>query len=268
MDTCSDEDLKKAISHYMGQITYVDDNVGRILKVLKDTGNDKDTVLLFLSDHGELLGDYGMTHKNPTFYDCLSRIPAILVHPDGRWSEKKFHGLTEEVDLVPTILEMLGIEIPPTMVGKSWYNQINQNNFEGKENIICEAGGGSPTYREPIAGYKINAPHVPTSLGVGAMIREGMYKLSIYGDDRNELYDMENDPDELENQYDNQEYKEIKNHLTLKLLERTMSVKVRNIGLEWKYKDYPQDVRFEPLEDIGTITKDVRASGDYVMGEE
>ncbi len=97
MDQCkrTDEDLKRAIAHYMGQIRYVDDNVGRLVEALKRTKQDKKTVILFFSDHGELLGDYGMTHKNPTFYECLSHIPAILVHPDGRWRSTVFDGLTE-----------------------------------------------------------------------------------------------------------------------------------------------------------------------------
>lgn len=266
MDTCRDEDLKKAIAHYMGQITYVDDNVGRILQALKNNGNEKDTVILFFSDHGELLGDYGMTHKNATFYDCLSRIPAILVHPDGRWSGKIFHGLTEEVDLVPTLLEMLGVEIPPTMVGHSWLSDIDNRDYTGKPNIICEAGGANPTYKKPIEGYRLTAPLVPTSFGVGAMIREGNYKLSVYGDDVCELYNLENDADELVNLYDDPGYREIQTSLTLKLLKRTMSVKVRDVGLEWNYKDYPYDVRFEPLENVGPVLKDVRASGDYIMG--
>ncbi len=264
MELCSDDDLKKAIAYYMGQISYVDDSVGRILDALNRTGKDKKTVILFFSDHGELLGDYGMTHKNPTFYDCLTKIPTILVHPDGRWENNIFSGLTEEVDLVPTLLEALGVEIPPTMVGKSWVEDLNKKIFKGKDTVICEAGGGSPTYKEPIPGHIINAPHVPTSLGVGAMIREGAYKLSIYGDDVCDLYNLEEDMDELINLYDNPDYREIQTDLTLKLLKRQMSVKVRDIGsMEWTYEDYPHDVRFEPLENIGPELKDVRASGDY-----
>lgn len=263
MKSCSDADLKKAIAHYMGQVTYVDDNVGRIVEALKESHQEKDTVILFFSDHGELLGDYGMTHKNPTFYDCLSRIPAILVHPDGRWQKKVFTGLTEEVDLVPTLLDMLGVEIPPTMVGHSWVHELDEGNDRGKKSILCEAGGGAPTCKKPIEGLILKAPHLPTSLGVGAMIRRGAYKLSIYGDDLCELYNLEKDPDELDNLYGMEESRQIQNELTLELLKRVLSVKVRDVGMEWKYPEYPYDVRFEPLENSGSVLKDVRASGHY-----
>ena len=249
MDLCTEMDLKKAIAHYMGQVRYVDDSVGRILECLKQTGKDKDTLILFFSDHGELLGDYGMTHKNPTFYDCLTRIPTLLVHPSGDYEEITFTGLTEEVDLVPTLLEMLGVSIPPTMVGKSYAQALANEDYTGKETIICEAGGGSPTYTKPLEGYTINAPHVPTSFGVGAMIRKGDFKLSIYGDDRCELYNLAADPYELYNLYEEEAYEQIKNDLTLLLLKRTMSVKVRDIGsMQWNYEAYPYDVRFEPLQ--------------------
>lgn len=264
MTQCTEEDLKRAISHYMGQIRYVDDNVGRITEFLKENGDDRKTVILFFSDHGELLGDYGMTHKNPTFYECLSHIPTILVHPDGRWKQMKFRGLTEEVDLVPTLLELLGVEIPPTMVGKSWVKDLNVGNDAGKETILCEAGGGCPTCKEPIPGLRLTAPHAPTSFGVGAMLRKGSYKLSIYGDDYCELYDLSTDPYEIHNRYDEPKYAALQNELTLLLLKRILSVKVRDIGdLEWKYPDYPYDVRFEPLENAGEVLQDIRASGEY-----
>lgn len=264
MDSCTREDLQQAIAHYMGQIRYVDDNVGRLMQALEKNGQGEKTVILFFSDHGELLGDYGMTHKNPTFYECLSHIPAILVHPDGRWVDVSFKGLTEEVDMVPTLLDILGVEIPPTMVGKSWVNALDKGDYTGRETVLCEAGGGCPTYKEPIKELTLTAPHAPTSFGPGAMIRKGQYKLSVYSDDKGELYHLENDPHELCNLYDNKEYAEIRNELSLLLLKRVMSVKVRDIGkLEWDYPPYPHDVRFEPLESCGEVLEDVRASGAY-----
>lgn len=264
MDECSEEELKKAIAHYMGQIRYVDDSVGRIMEYLKNTDTQRKTVVLFFSDHGELLGDYGMTHKNPTFYDCLTRIPAILVHPEGKWKKFVFSGLTEEVDLTPTLLELLGVEIPPTMVGTSWVSALDRGDDRGKETILCEAGGGCPTWKQPIENFTITAPHAPTSFGVGAMIRKGTYKLSIYGDDRCELYDLEKDPLELENLYEEPAFYKVREELTLLLLKRVISVKVRDIGkLDWDYQDYPYDVRFEPLENTGEVLEDIRASGDY-----
>jgi len=247
MDLCTDEDMKKAMAHYKGQIKYVDDNVGRMLDFLDQSGLKDNTVVLFFADHGELLGDYGMTHKLPSFYDCLTKIPAIIRHPEGRWKGERFTGLVEEIDLAPTILDLLNVEAPPTMVGHSWVSSIQKNDYSGKTNIICEAGAGAPTCMEPIEGLKLRAPGMPTSFGSGAMLRQGNYKLSIYADDRCELYNLEEDPLELENIYDKQEHLLLRQELTLTLLKRLLSVKKRDVGIEWKYKGY-HDVRFEPLE--------------------
>ena len=119
MDICSEADMRKAIAHYMGQIAYLDDCVGKILRALEENGLAENTVVLFFSDHGELLGDYHITHKNPTFYDCLTKIPVIMRIPELDYSGEKFTGLTEQVDLAPTLLDLLDVPIPPTMVGKS-----------------------------------------------------------------------------------------------------------------------------------------------------
>lgn len=247
MEACSEEDLRNAIATYMGQVRYVDDSVGRILAMLDETGLADNTLVLFFSDHGELLGDYQMFHKLPVYYDCLTRIPAIIRHPKGKWAGETFSGLTEEVDLVPTLLESLGIEIPPTMVGKSWIQALDKKDYSGKESVLSEGGGGAPTAKEPLPDFTLKAPHQPTSFGPGAMIRQGDWKLSMYVDDRCELYHLKEDPHELHNRYDDPACLEIRNELTTALLKRTLGVKIREVGIDWPTDLYPVDARFEPL---------------------
>ena len=247
MDTCSEEDMRNAIATYMGQVRYVDDSVGRILKFLEETGLSKNTVVVFFSDHGELLGDYRMTHKLPVFYDCLAKIPVIIRHPEGRWEGQTFAGLCEEVDLTPTILEALGAKIPQTMVGRSWVSDLDQGIDTGKETILCEAGGGALTVTEPIEGLKIKAPMLPTSLGPGAMVRKADWKLSVYFDDRCELFNIAEDPLELKNRFGDPSCERIQNELTLELLKRVVGVKVRDVELDWDKSSHPVDSRFEPL---------------------
>lgn len=259
MDDCTAQNLKEAMAHYMGQIKYVDDSVGRITDYLKQSGLEKNTIVLFFSDHGELLGDYNMTHKIPVYYDCLTKIPVIIKHPDATNLSVRIEGLTEEVDLVPTLLDMLGIEAPATMMGQSWWQSIKNGDYHcGRDSILCEAGGGAPTCRKPLPGLTLVAPHVPTSFGPGAMIRKGCYKLSIYFDDRSELFDLSKDSKELHNLFEDKEYESVKQNLTLELLKRILGVKVRDIGtLDWDPNEYPIDVRFEPLEMQGAVV-DIR----------
>ena len=248
MDECSEDDLRKAIATYMGQVRYIDDTVGRLMAALKQNGLDENTIVLFFSDHGELLGDYGMTHKLPAFYDCLTKIPAIIRHPKYYWAGRRFSGLVEQVDLAPTLLEMLNVPIPATMVGKSWVSALDNNDDTGKETIICEAGAGAPTWKKPGEGLVLSAPHAPTSFGPGAMLRYKQWKLSIYSDDKCELYNLKDDPHELCNRYDDPNCADIRNRMTTLLLMRVLGVKMRDVGIEWDEEEYPVDVRFNPLE--------------------
>lgn len=250
MNDCSDDELRNAIATYMGQVRYIDDSVGRLMEFLEANGLAENTIVLFFSDHGELLGDFGMTHKLPVFYESLSRIPVLIRFPNKAHGGTEFRGLTEEVDLVPTLLDFLEIPIPPTMVGRSWKTAIATGDDTGRESILCEAGGGAPTVKVPIDGLILKAPKEPTSFGPGAMIRKGNWKLSIYEDDQGELYDLDTDAEELVNLFDSEDYENVRSEMTLALLKRVLGVKVRDVGVEWPESVYPVDVRFEPLQKL------------------
>ena len=133
------------------------------------------------------------------------------------------------------------------MGGLGWKRSI-LGSSDGKESILSEAGGGAPTFMEPIEGHVIKAPQLPTSLGPGAMIRKGNWKLSVYHDDLCELYDLANDPHELKNLYEDEEYDTVRVDLTLDLTKRLLGVKVRDVGMNWPTEKYPIDVRFEALQ--------------------
>ncbi|MCI5552118.1 MAG: sulfatase-like hydrolase/transferase [Clostridiales bacterium] len=248
-DTCTEAEMRQAIAHYMGQVRYVDDSVGRIMQSLEDNGLMDNTVVLFFSDHGELLGDYGMFHKLPVFYDSLTHIPAILYAPGVTHAGDRFTGLVEEVDLAPTLLKILDLPVPPTMCGKALDKALAERDYTGRANVLCEAGGGAPTWHKPDESLKIVAPFEPTSFGPGAMLRTDKYMISVYGDDNCELFDLEKDPLECHNVWDDPAYSAVRSELTEKLFKRVLSVKVRDTGrMRWDKDAYPVDVRFEPLD--------------------
>lgn len=254
MSLCSDSDMRRAIATYMGQIRYVDDCVGRLYEFLQSSGLLEQTLVVFMSDHGELLGSFGMTHKLPVFYEPLVRIPAIFRFPEqvvptitrGR----SIQGLVEEVDLAPTILMALDIDIPASMVGQALYQDIIDERMIGKDSVLVEAGGGGATCSEPVDGLTLKAPFLPTSLGPGAMVRTRNWKLCHYCDDRCELFNLADDPLERNNLYEEKRYADIRWELTRLLLDRLLSVKNREIGYERWPRTLPpgRDLRFEPLE--------------------
>ncbi len=231
-DRCTEEDARRAIAMYMGQCRYVDDQVGRIVKTLEKTGQLDNTLIVFLSDHGELLGDFGVFHKLPLFYECLTRTPVIIRYPRGMVKPFVFDGLVEQVDLAPTILDAIGVAVPQSMVGQSFHKQIVAGDGDGRDSILVEAGLQVPTSPGPVEGANHRAPVVPNSFGPGAMVSDGRYKLSMYCDDRHELYDLQTDPHEMKNLYDDPGCLQVRMRMMELLARRTLGAGVRPDG-EW-----------------------------------
>jgi arylsulfatase A-like enzyme len=243
----TDDEIREARACYMGQIRYVDDAVGRILAALEETGHADNTLVVFLADHGEMLGSQGAWHKIGVFYNCLTRIPVIIRHPKGLYSGV-FRGLVEEVDLAPTILEALGLDRPPTYVGESLHQKLADGRTgadQGRETALVETGLQCPTWPGPF-GESQKAPCAPNNYGPGTMITDGRHKLSIYYDDICELYDLETDPLELDNRFEDPALKDVRDRLTLELSRRVMGVGVRDVGMKWpaNYGD-PRDTPLE-----------------------
>ncbi|MHC4518764.1 MAG: sulfatase family protein [Planctomycetota bacterium] len=230
---CTEDEARRAIAMYMGQCRCVDDQVGRIMRFLEESGQIENTVVVFCGDHGEFIGDFGVFHKLPLFYECLARIPVIIRHPGNMVHPFVFDGLVEQVDLAPTLLEMLGIQIPQSMVGTSLHAQILRGDGSGRDSVLVEAGLQMPTSPGPVPGANHRAPYSPNSHGPGAMVSDGRYKLCMYSDDRHELYDLRNDPHEMDNLYGQVEHSEVQQRLTELLVRRTLGVGIRPDG-DWR----------------------------------
>ena len=242
---CTEEEARKAIAMYMGQCRYVDDQVGRIMRFLEESGRIENTVIVFFADHGEFIGDFGVFHKLPLFYECLARIPMVIRYPGGMVSPFVFEGLVEQVDLAPTLLDALGMPVPQSMVGTSLQRQILCGDGSGRDSVLVEAGLQMPTSPGPVPGVNHRAPSPPNSYGPGAMVRDGRYKLCMYSDDRHELYDLQNDPYETSNLYGKAEHSGIQQRLTELLVRRTLGVGLRPGG-QWRTPD--TDFRASPPE--------------------
>jgi choline-sulfatase len=172
------EQVRRARRAYYGSIAYVDEQFGLILQTLKDIGQDQNTIVLMLSDHGEMLGERGLWYKM-NFFEGGCRVP-LIVHSPGDFSARRVPQSVSHVDLLPTLLELTGAPaaIDPQLAGRSLLPHLR----------------GSGGHDEVIAEY----------LGEGAlapvvMIRRGSYKFVHSPADPDQLYDLVRDPDELHN---------------------------------------------------------------------
>ena len=114
-----ERDAKTLIAAYYAMIKQVDDQLGRMLEVLEETGQRENTMIIFTSDHGETLGDHGLIQKGCRFYEGLVRVPLIFSLPGQFVDGLRSDALVELVDKAPTLLELADLPIPEQMHGRS-----------------------------------------------------------------------------------------------------------------------------------------------------
>ncbi len=189
-------DAKLTLAKYWAQIELIDENVGRMLEALEETGQRKNTIVIFTSDHGEMAGDHGLKKKGCRFYEGLVRVPLIFSWP-GRFKDGlRSDALVELLDIAPTLLELAGLPIPEAMHGKSLLPILTGQADPGhhRDFVRCE-------YYEVLEGPRSYA----------TMLRTREYKLVNYhGHEHGELFDLKKDPHEFENQWDNPAYASVR----------------------------------------------------------
>lgn len=198
----TDHDWGAVKSAYYGMISLIDDNIGRILKTLQDKGIEDDTLVLFTSDHGELMGDHGLLFKGPFHYDCLIKAPMIIKWPGVVPKGSRYQQITEHIDVMATILDYAGVPAPYGMQGMSMAPIMRGNSGGGRQYALTEFN---------CYDWGLN---VKTITG-----RD--YKLTYYAGERfGELYDRNADPTETVNLWNHEEYREVKEELLHKLMDR------------------------------------------------
>ncbi len=174
---------------YYAMIELLDTQVGRILDALEQSGQREDTLVIFTSDHGELLGDHGLLYKGCRFFEGLTHVPLILSWPGRIRAGVQAEGLAELVDLAPTILEAAGLPVPEAMQGAS---------------LLPIATGAAPPERHKdlvICDFNDSVGYSPVPDRTQAtMTFDGRWKLALYHSHGiGELFDLDADPGEFDN---------------------------------------------------------------------
>ncbi|HEY3413134.1 MAG TPA: sulfatase-like hydrolase/transferase [Armatimonadota bacterium] len=209
----SPRERREVTAAYYAMIEHVDDNVGRMLKALEETGQRENTIVIFMSDHGELLGDHGMYLKGPHMYDCSLRVPLIFSWPGHFKAGLRSDALVELVDIVPTLLTSAGLPIPERVQGESLFDICAGTADPGrhKEQAYAEYYIGQPFHR------KLKEKPLLTTL------RTRTAKITSYaGLEIGELYDLQSDPGEHVNLWDDPKRKALK----MEMLKRCFDASV------------------------------------------
>ncbi len=136
----SDDHLRRAKQGYYAMISEVDDYVGKILAALDAAGQRENTIVLFTSDHGEWLGAHLKFGKGYPAADAVSRVPLIVSAPNGLPGQR-VDGIVEAVDILPTLLSLAGIQVPPTLQGRSLADVVMTGAGATKEAALTEGDG-------------------------------------------------------------------------------------------------------------------------------
>lgn len=213
---------------YWALVEWMDTQLGIILDCLEENGLAKNTIVIFTSDHGENKGDHGLWWKN-CCYDHAAKVPMIIRWPGTLAKGERREKVASHVDLVKTLLEIAGSEIPDDWNGDSFLGYAKDSNQDWKDMAICEYHG-----HNIVSGI--------------TSIRKGKYKLVYHNskpdqgfESEYELFDLEEDPKELENLAYKSEYENLR--------DRLMSEMIDELGAhpqesEYKFEDYVGKIRY------------------------
>lgn len=134
----TDAEYRRMRCTYYGLVSHIDQQVGRLLDALTELGLLENTIIVYTSDHGDLMGEYGQFQKG-MFYDLTTRVPCLIAGPGVPVGRRETR-LTESVDLAPTLLRMAGLPIPEAMVGRDLFTASPREDVIGE---ICLPRGGA-----------------------------------------------------------------------------------------------------------------------------
>jgi choline-sulfatase len=180
IDVTDQESMKKVRRAYYALITYIDIMVGELMKGLEETGFDKNTIVIFTSDHGDMLLEKGMVQKR-SFYEWSSRVPLIIKYPDQKFAKKKIAEPVSLIDILPTILDMAGV---PDSI---------RINIDGKS-LVPLIDGTDVKKR-----YVISEMHSEGVYAPCFMVRFGDYKYNYFHGYGSQLFNLVDDPEEWDN---------------------------------------------------------------------
>lgn len=205
----SDDEIKELRASYLAMVALIDAEVGRVLDALEASGQADNTLVVFTSDHGEMLGDHEQMLKGPMMYDGCTRVPLIMRWPQKIPAKQRVENLVQWIDLTATYLDVSNAKGDHCGQGSSLM-ALFSDVPDWRNWALCE-------YRD--AGHPGNPPIHTT------MLRFEQWKLVIWHgppaterDMDGELYDMTADPEELINLYHDPAHRDLRETLKDQLL--------------------------------------------------
>ena len=195
LDLRTEEGWRAVRARYFGNCTLIDQSVGRILQALEESGRAKDTIVVFTSDHGEMVGDHGILGKT-VLYEESVRVP-MLIHIPGQTEQNRISGNFSHIDVVPTLLDLMDESIPEHLEGETRSGVMNGDATLADNDVFIEwnRSDGHPRPGEAEVNPAMATPW-------RTVISSDRWKLNLSAHDQCELFDLNSDPCEMTNRYD------------------------------------------------------------------
>jgi arylsulfatase A-like enzyme len=204
---CTDENLRSARHGYYAMISEVDFYVSQILETLEQQNLLESTIILFTADHGDWLGEHLRYGKGYPGDDAVSRVPLIMWQVGVK--PQTVTDIVEAVDVLPTLLELAGLQIPPNLQGQSLAPLLSNQPYTSRGSALMEHHGWKT-------------------------LRTKQHRYLVHVDGREELWDIDYDPQEYQNVAKDSRYKDVLAEHRRLLLERLLSAE-RPLERTWLY---------------------------------
>ncbi len=215
----SEREQKEAIRHYLAFCTYEDELFGRVISALEDTNELENTLVIYLSDHGDYCTDHQLWCKGLPCFRGAYHIPMIMHWPNGIVNKGRIiNDFVSILDIAPTILEITGVKTVGELSGHSLLNYLRDLPIEEEQKYLFTQTNGNELY------------------GIQRSIQSKEWKFVYNGFDYDELYHLKSDPNEMKNLID-----EYRDSDVLKVLSREL----------WKFAKQHQDVCINPYIMVG-----------------
>ena len=197
--------VKEAKALTAGMITMIDDQIGRVVQALKDSGQYENTVIIFTSDHGDYLGDFNLMLKAALPFRAITHVPMIWSDPNSRKAHTS-QALASTIDISASILDRAGLAPYFGIQGCSFLPCLSDEPNH-RDALLVEHNDGGPRM-----GFEQAAR-------ARASIKKGWRMTTYAGESWGELYDLNADPKETNNLWDDPDYLEIRATLSLKMID-------------------------------------------------
>lgn len=223
-------DFSMNFKYFLGCNSFVDDEIGRVIRAIDEYAPD--AVVIYTSDHGDMLYSHSLTQKGPAMYEEITHIPLII---RGFGKHKVNTNPVSHINLAPTILDIFGLPVPKVFEGKSIYEELKTGR-RTNDYVFMEFG----RYEVDHDGFGGFQPI--------RCVFDGRYKLVINLMTSDELYDLKEDPEEMKNLIFDESLAEEKKRLHKALLDNMYATRDPFRGYYWEnrpWNSYPEDRTWE-----------------------